>query len=86
VIAEVARYSPWSLARSGIYYVQGTRFPELAVYFYNFATRQSTLVYRATGGVELMPAKLSACPDGKTIYVTQLDLIRPEIVWADNFR
>ena len=85
-VPQLSRRYAWTISDSGIFFINGITFPGLAVHFYDFSTGRISHIYEPLEALEYGPAKMSACRDGKTLYISQSDVTRSDLIWAENFR
>lgn len=81
---EAGYWGYWAIADNGIYYVDTTAKPGIALF--NTTTHRTTRVF----DLENHPAReapgLAISPDKQTILYTQLDAQNSDIILVDNFR
>ncbi len=80
--------SLWALTDQGICYFDLTNPVGPALKFYNFATRNSTLLREFSKGTSVDPfsTALSVSPDRRWILYTQLDQEGSDLMMVENFR
>jgi Tol biopolymer transport system component len=77
----------WALLEHGVCVIDHSATPTPAIEFYNFSTRQTTLLRRLekTGG-QFGPPGLSVSADGQRILYWQVDQVDNDIMLIENFR
>lgn len=75
-------------AKNGIYYSEWERSERtMALSFYEFSTKKSTIVFRMKGS-EMSPAgtSFSVSPDGKSVLYPKVDRTETNLMLVENFR
>ena len=83
------RWGQVALSSSGLYYIagDGTDLPaRVAIFFYNFASRETTRVAQLAKQPLRGSRGLSLSPDGRALLFTQLDAEGSDLMLLENFR
>jgi Tol biopolymer transport system component len=83
------RWGHMVLTGSGLYYIarEGKELPaRFAIFFYDFASRQTTRVAQLAKPPSPTSRSLALSPDGRTFLFTQLDADGSDLMLLENFR
>jgi len=75
----------WDLGRNGIYYFDALR-GDTAVYFYDFATRQTRVATRMPGQPQPYEGQISVSPDEKSLLYSQTTENDADIMLVEGFQ
>jgi len=75
----------WDLGRSGIYYFDALR-GDTAVYFYDFATRQTHFTVKMPGEPQPYSGQISVSPDEKSLLYSQTIKNDADIMLVEGFQ
>jgi eukaryotic-like serine/threonine-protein kinase len=88
-VPGAGRWGHMVLTGSGLYYIarDGTELPaRFAIFFHDFATRQTTRVAQLAKPPAPTSRSLALSPDGRTFLFTQLDASGSDLMLLENFR
>jgi Tol biopolymer transport system component/predicted Ser/Thr protein kinase len=88
-VPGAGRWEHMVLTGSGLYYIapDGKELPaRFAIFFHDFATRQTTRVAQLAKPPSPTSRSLALSPDGRTFLFTQLDASGSDLMLLENFR
>lgn len=87
--AAGARWGQMALTEGGIYFIARDRTDvpiRYAIYFSDFASRNTTRSYRLAKTLPLASRALALSPDRRALLFTQLDSSSSDLMLLENFR